>query len=523
MKLACLFYLVSVWTLMAECLDVSDVRKEVDALYRKYNVNRDAVDASISINRDRSVVFEFEIPQRRQFYRAAISSNVVTVTLYEKNKTSRLVDAGVDMKLVEVFNRDLLTYRYSPLSITTGPKYIYVTIGAGQNQSYRFDYPWWVSPRKSDIPSGMLLGLNASDFRCVSNFTKIFGRYIFPNMMKLQSEHCVRTRTMPPEQKELSLSCGRLKADCSNVHCRFEYLGYQGVERFSKNDFMMESASSGQIDRYFGRECMPFRELNWWLFQLEESVCRNDKESITNAVYAVSCILDGYKGFLHEPGTGNVRSFVMRLRMLMIERIEYSLARMVIGEGRNIVKEYFDVLLPGAILEESRKLPSWHSVSTFRQMLFIAIEVENYHDKEQCYPLNLDVLKLPDKVRKCACGRDIEYEYYKGTWLLRSRCESWEGGLRFDEYIPMIYQQRKNLDLCFSRTFNIKRKSLFNGEFMGADDSRLRGQVVHGSQMAGVHLIKFTSPSAGCGMVVPLSEQAEREAKHPDFNKAERD
>lgn len=300
--------------------------------------------------------------------------------------------------------------------------------------------------------------------------------------------------------------CGSLMANCHNVHCCFEYLGCRGVRDFTKDDFMKTSAASANADRYFEKEHAPFKDLDWNLFLLEESVQRKDCMATSNAVSNISHILRCYAVFLTDPETGGKRVFPMRLRMSMLEKIEYSLARMIFGERRNEVAAYFDALLPDSIIGESRNIPSWHSISTFKKMLAIAVAIENYNEKEECYPLNLDSLKLLEEDRKCACGRDIEYEYYRGTWVLRSRCESWEGGLRFDEYIPMIYQQRKHLDLCFSRTFNEKRASLFNGELLGGEDERLAGRVLHNGMGNGVHLIKFVNPHAGSGRIVPLSE-----------------
>ena len=300
--------------------------------------------------------------------------------------------------------------------------------------------------------------------------------------------------------------CGALMANCHNVHCCFEYLGCRGVRDFTKDDFMKTSAASANADRYFEKEHAPFKDLDWNLFLLEESVQRKDCMAASNAVSNISHILRCYAVFLTDPETGGKRVFPMRLRMSMLEKIEYSLARMIFGERRNEVAAYFDALLPDSIIGESRNIPSWHSISTFKKMLAIAVAIENYNEKEECYPLNLDSLKLLEEDRKCACGRDIEYEYYRGTWVLRSRCESWEGGLRFDEYIPMIYQQRKHLDLCFSRTFNEKRVSLFNGELLGGEDERLAGRVLHNGMGNGVHLIKFVNPHAGSGRIVPLSE-----------------
>lgn len=305
----------------------------------------------------------------------------------------------------------------------------------------------------------------------------------------------------------------KLVAVCENVHCRFEYMGASSVEGVGKDEFMSVPALGGSADRYFERECRAFRELNWHLAQLEFAFERRNKVAVTNAVRGVSRLIDEYEVFLANQETGELRVFPQRLRMMLLERIEYALARIVLGAGRNEVSLFIDELLPDAIIDASKSIASWHSIKTFKQMLLIAAEIENYREREECLPLNLDMLKLPEAARKCACGRDIEYEQHAGIWVLRSRCESYDGGLKFDEYIPTIYQQRKLLDLCLSSTFNEKRAALFKGEILCPDDNRLSCQIIHDMHRSGVHPIKFASPSAGTGRIIPLSEQAERNSK----------
>lgn len=319
---------------------------------------------------------------------------------------------------------------------------------------------------------------------------------------------CKRMRML----KLVVLACAfslqeKLHAECPNVHCRFEYLGHHSVQSSSMEDFMKVSAVSAVCDKYFLRESMPFRKLNWHLDQLERAVCEENSSELSNSVFDVVRLLEGYKVFLYDSHSGLPRNFPIRLRMQLLEKIEYSMARLILGKWRNRMIEFLDALLPDHVINEGQKFPSWHCILTFKRMLFIACAVENYRDIEGCYPLKLDALKLSETRRKCACGRDIEYEYHDSSWVLRSRCDSYDGGLRFDEYIPMIYNQRKRLDLCLSPTFNEKRRLLFCGEGMNTSDIRLTGNVIHDKSQSGVHSVRFTHPSAGCGRIVPLSEQ----------------
>lgn len=300
--------------------------------------------------------------------------------------------------------------------------------------------------------------------------------------------------------------CWILLADCENVHCRFEYLGHDAVVESTEADFLAVSAVSGTYERYFGNECRPFRELDWHLTQFERAVSDGDLPGCTNAVSAVVSLMTDYAAFFRDGVLGETRTFPQTLRMLMLEKIEYSMARLVLGKSRDTAKEFLDSILPDSMIDVGRSLQSWHSIRTFKNMLSIACAVGDYHDRERCPPLNLNLLELPERVRKCACGRDIEYEYHGLTWVLRSRCESFDGGLAFDEYLPMIYGQRKRLDLCFSPSYNRKRRMLYDGEGMDTKDIRLTGRVNHDVPWSGVHIIKFTHPSAGCTRIVPLSE-----------------
>lgn len=194
MKLLYLSCAVLAWGLMTECSGYSDGREEVERLYSKYDINRDIEHVSALTNHDSSIFFEFEIPQRRQFYCATFTSNVVIVTLHDKNGISRHRNTDIDMELLKSFQQKLLGYKYEPLSVTTGPKYVYVTILSPQNRCYKFDYPWWISSHRSDIPSGMLLGLDICVSDLYRNYTTIFGKYIFPNMMKLQGKRHVMSK-----------------------------------------------------------------------------------------------------------------------------------------------------------------------------------------------------------------------------------------------------------------------------------------------------------------------------------------
>ena len=198
MRISGLFCAVLAYMPMIECPAITDVQKEVDYLYSKYHVNSNAVYASVATNYVGSIIFGFEIPPKRQFYCATISSNDVIITMHDIDGNSQysVAGIGIDIELIKSFQKELLAYKYEPLSVTTGPKYVYVTICSIENQYYKFDYPWWVTSRRGDIPSGMLLGLNTHVSNAYRMYTTIFSKYIFPNILKLQREHMINFRTI---------------------------------------------------------------------------------------------------------------------------------------------------------------------------------------------------------------------------------------------------------------------------------------------------------------------------------------
>lgn len=296
------------------------------------------------------------------------------------------------------------------------------------------------------------------------------------------------------------LGTATLQAECNNVHCRFEYLGSNIGPGYTEDSFLNESAVPEQMDKYCVEEYMlSLRKLNWCLYKLESAAGSGDRSEMSNAVERVSSLLCG-------KAADKPSNYPNSLKLMWLEKVEYSMARMILSDARDDILPHLATLLPDSILEGCEGERSARSIMTFKKMLYLAAAIEEFSEREGCYPLNLDSVGVPESLRKCSLGRDIEYEYYRGKWVLRCRCESWGGGLRFDEYIPMVYQQRRRMDLCFSSTFNEKRNFLYNGESLSADDMRIAGRVMHEGTKSGVHAITFSKPNAGNVRIVPMSE-----------------
>lgn len=265
-------------------------------------------------------------------------------------------------------------------------------------------------------------------------------------------------------------------AECGNIHCKFEYLGAQIGSGYTEMSFMKQPAVSEMEEKYCRKDfTLSLRQLNWLLYQMECAAADKDPVGVSNAVTFVSAFLDNKLEDSGQKSKGIM--YPNSLRMKWLEKIEYSIARIVLSDARGYIVGHIETLLPDGIIDSSEDVKSRGSIKTFKQMLYIAAAIEDFHAKHRCYPVSLDAVVTP-KGQKCSFGKDIEYEWHKTKWILRCRCESWEGGLRFDEYLPMVFEQRKKLDLCLSSTYNVKRRFLYEGESYFPHDDRLSGCVI---------------------------------------------
>lgn len=169
---------------------MSDTQRDLNCLRGKYNVNHNVAQLHGTTNESGIIVFEFEIPYGRHLYHVSITSNAVSLALHTigHGDKQEIVAHGVDIELIESFQRELLSYKYEPLSVTSGPRYVYVSNLNTPMQWYKFDFPWWISSCRSDIPKGMLIGVDPCTAKAYQSYSAIFRRYIYPNIMQLQDK-----------------------------------------------------------------------------------------------------------------------------------------------------------------------------------------------------------------------------------------------------------------------------------------------------------------------------------------------
>ncbi len=190
LKILSLSCVAFTWVMLAECSIISDTQKDIDYLHGKYNVNHNVSQLHCTTNESGIIVFEFEIPYGRRLYHVSITSNAVSLALHTigHGDKQEIVAHGVDIELIESFQRELLSYKYEPLSVTSGPRYVYVSNLNTPMQWYKFDFPWWISSCRSDIPKGMLIGVDPCTAKAYQSYSAIFRRYIYPNIMQLQDK-----------------------------------------------------------------------------------------------------------------------------------------------------------------------------------------------------------------------------------------------------------------------------------------------------------------------------------------------
>ncbi len=176
------------------CSEMAGVEVELAELYGNFGLSRDDAMSAIGgsgTDWTDTVLFEFTIPQRRSLYLAAIMSNTAVVVCYRKGAPSgRMVFTNsVDFCLLDSFRQSLRSHRYRPLSVTSGPKYVYVR-DLGQDGGHKkFDFPWWVSSRRFDMPAGMLSGQDKNTVRTHEIYTQLFRQSVYPCIMKSITEN----------------------------------------------------------------------------------------------------------------------------------------------------------------------------------------------------------------------------------------------------------------------------------------------------------------------------------------------
>ena len=282
-----------------------------------------------------------------------------------------------------------------------------------------------------------------------------------------------------------------------NVQCMFYYSGYEGcknVEGFKWESFLETPVYPTTHEELFP-SLKEFRTLNLKLCRLECFAANSDGVNVSNAVEETS-------RFLEDMARGPGEGFIDRA----LESVAFSIVRIQQRRSGLLLDiPAIERLLPDHLLEGD-DMPM--SLKTFKRMVIIARLVEKYRAEHWSLPVVLDEAGIPERYRKCAYGRDIEYDQYNGVWSLKCACESWSGGLPFDEYLPCLLSGSKKMPLVLSSSFSEKRKALYSGEWVFSTDSRLECRVDHETRGGtnGVHGIVFKNPAAGNGRIIKTTE-----------------
>ena len=167
----------------------ANVHGEIGDVYQRYSADREDVLEKVYgmlSNQYDTVVFEFDIPGRRKLYCAGIASNMVVLASIGRDSAifrTHIKDMARFDKVI-CFKEALRAYNYERLSVSTGPKYVYVSVCGmfGRDRCYKFDFPWWITSDRWEMPSGMLIGLNQDDAVAWQLYTSVFRYYIYPHL-----------------------------------------------------------------------------------------------------------------------------------------------------------------------------------------------------------------------------------------------------------------------------------------------------------------------------------------------------
>ena len=288
---------------------------------------------------------------------------------------------------------------------------------------------------------------------------------------------------------------GFSQCSCGNIHCAFRYLGYAGVKAedgFAVSAFLDSPVFPASVESAFPafRE---LRALDKALYQLEGAAEEGGGPALTNAATSVSRILEGMS-------RGSGREVADRA----LEMVMFSVVRLMQGPRRLVLeKPLLDLLLPEDLVAAD-DMP--RALNTFKRMIRMGGYVEKYRKAHGVLPVTLDEAGIPECCRKCAYGRDIEYDHTDDVWVLRCACDSWCGGLGFDEYLPGILSDRKKLPLFLSSSFSQKRRDMFSGDWVFTSDDRLACRIDHSRRGGtdGFHGLTYKRPGAGAARVTAV-------------------
>ena len=165
---------------------------DVEQLHGKYLSDRKCVVKNLheAMHGNPNVIFmDFEIPNKQKVYCFGISSNmVVSAAVDRQSAIFRKFHKDPDVhELIDPFVMLFPKYKYQFLSLTTGPKYVYVTVeNSNTVKCAKFDYPWWITENCSENPSGMLIGLDEDTAQICKLFSFIFGHCVYPYLTSLK-------------------------------------------------------------------------------------------------------------------------------------------------------------------------------------------------------------------------------------------------------------------------------------------------------------------------------------------------
>ena len=260
---------------------------------------------------------------------------------------------------------------------------------------------------------------------------------------------------------------------CDNVNCTFRYLGYDGVTNILgraavERDFLGATASSEALDNVSSNAWKRLRELNYLLYNLEQSFYERDTERFASHLNAVAKLRDemkqlhiGSRSSAEEMQEGDLNAIRARLSASVAEEIGYSFIRMGLSSlGGLSIQSLSDALPDDMFINGTRSTKRLQDAMTFRNMIAIAIALENCKRGRITYPDDLDSIGIDQRFLENAKGRRLKYYRMNDGWRI---VDSEESTLRTTHYKPSLSREWKGMDICLGSDYNLLRKKLYNG------------------------------------------------------------
>ena len=282
---------------------------------------------------------------------------------------------------------------------------------------------------------------------------------------------------------EVAVSC------CENINCRFGYIGYKGLsdsgESFGdESAFLAVTAINSAIDRLSPLASRDLRLLNYRLYSLERAYFDGAQTEFTNEFALLEHFVHDFRMKCAAAATDRAGElFHNNLLICVAERVEYSLARMIVSKIDTAKIPRYDIverIIPDSYFlgNYPRNSERMDKVLVFRNMIELAIAVMRTKMSPVAEIKTLSCVDASERLLICPGGRRIVYEENGPHWLLRCQRDAQVMNNTESEWIPIIASSEW-YNLHLDDEFNSKRVALYSGTELTSLGGKMEWFVDH--------------------------------------------